>query len=330
MRSLRAIELWVATRSVRALCVGLFAAAALATAPPAQAISWRPPIRPLSEDDQIDMATSASRAIGVGAVSAVRESIDDQGTAWRWMTFEPRRWLKGDALNAPLRIYFPTISDLAYRRVLAWTRNSPPQCIVFARQRDDRLWVLAEHPDHFGGGIARVAPGSVSPVERAVLRGIERQTPEGVARRSALIVVGSTQPSATLCRTQGTWVHCADVRIDSVVAGNPQAGPVRVYSRFGGFDRYEHVLLMLTPGDASDYELVGFDGGALPIAGDRVGGQRIKLAELVTRIRRVSTGDHPPAGSGSRASPSPERASTVSATSRSSASTTNHDHSSRP
>lgn len=99
-----------------------------------------------------------------------------------------------------------------------------------------------------------------------IQQAIGSQTIEALARRSSLVVVGRTAPSGARCSAYGRPIKCAEVLIDSVVAGESPSGTLRVHSLFGGLATYSSVLLMLRRSGGDAYEVVGFEGGVLPIA----------------------------------------------------------------
>lgn len=252
------------------------------------ATTWLPPLRTLTTDERVELGVSGSQAIGVGQVIAVHDSLDADGVPWRWMTFAPKRWLKGAASPSNTRIYFSQITSYCYNKIAAWPSRPAPSCIVFIR-RAGNLWVLAESPSMPGGGVMRLG-SNVDEIadEAAVVRGIARQAPEEIARRSALIVVGKTVQRGAVCVTHGNAVKCADVVVDSVITGTLPPGVIHLHTLFGGFDTYDHVLLMLRPDGSGGFENVGFSGGTLPIVDGQVNSLGLSAQDLIGRLRQAT------------------------------------------
>jgi hypothetical protein len=241
----------------------------------------------LTDEERVELAVSASHAIVVGRVLAVRDSIDSEGMLWRWMVLDPVRWLKGNAGRARIPVYFSQITSTGYHKVFSWPNRPLPTCLVFMRRAGDR-WRLVEAPDIAGGGVIQLAPKPEGTDEAAAVRGIARQTLESLARRSTLIIVGKTVQTDAICHAHGKSVRCADVVVNSVIVGALPSGPIRVHTLFGGFDSHPHVLLMLRPDGSGGYENVGFGSGTLPINGDRVEALGENLRDLVGRIRQAA------------------------------------------
>lgn len=252
----------------------------------AHATLWPPPIRALTEDERVELAVSASHLIGVGEAESVADSLDREGTLWQWMVFQPRRWLKGDGGSRRVRVYFSQITDIGHRRIEAWTL--PARCLVFVQRRADGLLVLLEVPDIPGDGILRLGAEGDTSQETVVLRGVARETPEAIARRSSLVVVGRTTPGLVNCEVNGHIARCAQVEVDSVIAGQLPRGPLRVHlSLRSGFESIPAVLLMLRPDGYGNYENVGFGGGVLRISGGRVEALGESVQSVVLRIRHA-------------------------------------------
>jgi hypothetical protein len=245
-----------------------------------------PPIRPLTAAEKMEVAVTAAHAIGVGSVLSIQDSIAPDGMRWRWMTFQPERWLKGRAPLAQLRIYFPQSSDFGHRQVSEWMHSQPVKCLVFARWVRDPAapyWVLAENPSYPGEGILRVVDGDSAEV--AASQTINRLTPEELARRSTLVVVGVATPTRSRVRAYGKQISYTAVSVDSVLVGSVSPGPLRVYGAFGQLAVTGPVLLMLQAGEQGAYEVVGTTAGVFAISGDVVQGLGQDIASVAIRIR---------------------------------------------
>ena len=242
---------------------------------------WPKPIRPFTTAEQCEMAVTASDAIGVGLVHSPRDSIDDDGALWRWATFEPSRWLKGDGGTESLRVFFSTIAGTGgYERLSRASSGATTPCIAFLRRVSTGMWVAVEHPDYFQRG--GVLPWAGVDAESLVIRAVAAQTLESITRRSSLIVIGKTILNRAPCHVDGRSVRCAEVVVDSLIAGDLPNSPLRVFSAYGGFALYPKVLLMLRP-DGDGYQVVGTAAGVLPIVGDRVGSE--SLTAVLKRVR---------------------------------------------
>lgn len=258
------------------------------------ATTWMPPLHPLTQDEQLEKAIGESQFIGVGTVVAGHDSIAPDGMLWRWIVFRPRRWLKGSASTHDVRTYFSQISDCAYRQVLSWKGTRPLTSLVFIRQLSNSKLAIAEEPDNYGCGILRVT-SSPGLEEAKVIAAIVRQTPEEVARRSDLIVVGRTTDKWDTCSAYGRHTRCTEVQVDSVIAGTAPTGPLRVYGRYGGLfvparspgGLYPPVMLMLRSSGGRGYEVVGFSSGVLTITGNKVDALHATIGNVAARLRKA-------------------------------------------
>lgn len=273
--NLRRVPVWWA-----ALAMLFIASTALAT-------SWPPRAFPLSEDDQMDMATSYADAIVIGEVSSPRDSIDEDGNAWRWTTLKPSAWLKGVAYAQPIRVYFPQISNVSYNKV---SRADGASCLVILHRVGDgtsAYWVVAEQPDYPGQGIlVDIVPDS--PKASAVKKSIARVQLDSVTRRSVLIVIGSVGPSPRRITIGGTKVSCSQISVESSVFGPEGGGTLLVYGPYGALNMSGRALLFLSPGEDGAYKLTGFHSGLMTIESGTVRGQG-KLEDVVARIRLIKT-----------------------------------------
>ena len=284
--------IWLAM-SVAILSLGLFPSIATCT-------TWRAPMRPFTLAEQCEMAVVGSDAIGVGVVHTLRDSIDDTGELWQWATFEPRRWLKGNPGTKPFRVFFPqALGTGGYGRLLRSGSGAPIPCMAFLQRVESRSgyerelfrrmdrshgpWIAAEYPYFYRAG--GIVPRAGSEAESLVRGALRTQTWEALARRSTLIVIGSTiDPSSSPCHTAGRTVRCFEVVVDSVVSGNLPRAAIRVFDASGSFGDYSHVLFMLRP-DGDGYQVVG----PLALAAVRGGVRGDSLAAILRRVRAVLT-----------------------------------------
>ena len=258
---------------------------------PSAASTWRAPIRPLTDDERMEFAASATQAVGIGVCSGLQDSLDSEGNWWHWMVFTPDRWLKGGPGTAKLRLFLPTTSSLTRKSAAKWI-NGTARCLVFMRHVEsgqDGYWVVAEHPDFPGAGVLRldatIGATSVA-IENRAARAVSDNTLAGVARRSPLIIVGNVYPTTQRITFRGQTLKCPEVAIDSVVAGARPQGTLRVYTPYGGLPREGHMLLMLTPGEGGAFEVVGFESGAYDISNGEVTPLGQPLTAVVRSIRQ--------------------------------------------
>jgi hypothetical protein len=260
---------------------------ALVLAASACASTWIPSIRPLTEDERMELGVGLSDAVGIGSILAVKDSIDDAGMKWSWMVFRPEKWLKGSAALGVIRIYFP--GGGVQQRASSLLRESSPACLVFIHRVNDArqpYWALREHPDIPGGGLLRVGDRRRH-LEDGVTRATTKLSLEGMVQRSPLVVVGTVGPLRKL-QVQGRPIPCSEILVDSVIVGHFEA-PLRVYSLYGALEAYGPMLLMLKPGEAGAHELVGFTAGARPILGTTVEGLRDDLPTVSSRVRKIAS-----------------------------------------
>ena len=256
---------------------------------PADATTWPPPRRPLTDDEQMEFAVSGSHIVGVGTLTAMGDSLDKDGMGWSWMTFDPERWLKGGPGMWPLRLYFPTISHFAQRQAFEWSKEGPVRCLIFAHLVNDprwRYWALPEHPGFPGHGIVRLEDDP--DVERRATRVIAAVRPEALARRCALVVVGHSTPNRTPLRALHGHAKGVQVRVDSVISGRAVPGQVLhplFFGPYGLLSETGDLLLMLRPCSEGGWEVVGFGAGALKIRDGIVTDLNEPLANVVARIR---------------------------------------------
>ena len=235
------------------------------------------------------MAAASAHAIGVGSVLSVQDSIAPDGMAWRWMVFRPERWLKGRESLALLRIYFPQISNFGHRQVFEWMHSPPVRCLVFVRSVADArapYRALAEHPHFPGVGILRMTDDD-SEVEIAATQAIKRITPEELARRSTLVIVGEAHPARGLARAYARQFRYSEVQVDSVLVGSAAAGLLRVYGPYGQIAATGTVLLMLRSGEEGAYEVV--TAGAFAISNGVVKRLDESIASVAARIRGATS-----------------------------------------
>jgi hypothetical protein len=256
-----------------------------------------PPIRPLTNDERLELATSSADAVAIGILEAVRDSIDDEGTLWSWMQFKPLRSIKGDLGTEPLRVYLPNITRYARSRAPVLLAAGPTRCLIFARlvrASSGGFWALVEHPEFPGKGLVHMPTGSVTEAAHDFDRAAARLTPEALTIRSTLVVIGDVYPGAGRVRMPEGTMKCPVIHVDSVLAGSIPA-PVeslRAYGLFGAPDIAGKVILMLRPGHDGAYELLGFNSGVLPIRDGKVVGTDDTVPAFVARIRRAAQAEH--------------------------------------
>jgi hypothetical protein len=244
----------------------------------------------------MEMAVAHAHAVGVGSVLSIQDSIAPDGMPWRWMVFQSRRWLKGNVPAERFRIYFPQSSNFGYREVSEWLRSPPVECLVFLRSVADPnspYWVVAEHPDFPGAGVVRLSVGDTARQESSAARAIARLTPEELAWRSAIVVVGEARPTRARIRAYGKVISYTEVGVDSLLVGTVPPGPIRVYGLYGSLGVTGPVLLMLRPGESGAYEVVGATAGVLPIKNGAVEQLGESISSVAGRIRRAVSGRTP-------------------------------------
>src|SRR5262245_22618790 len=139
---------------------------------PAHATSWPVPRRPLSTDEQMEMAVSQAQHVLIGTALASGDSLDDAGLLWRWVDVMPQRWLKGPKTQALVRVFFSQTSDRGWSQVAAWKPEFPVRCLVFLRNASGQqgsYLAVTEHPEFPGCGIVRLAKQIDVQEQRATL-----------------------------------------------------------------------------------------------------------------------------------------------------------------
>src|SRR5207302_816161 len=112
-----------------------------------------------------------------------------------------------------------------------------------------------------GIGVIAVSGDPSDPSERRIVAALQELTPEALAHRSDLVVIGDVMPGAR-CTVGGRTIKCGQVRVDSVVIGGLPEGALRChptgYSGTPGLGLGPEKMLLYLRRDGDIYEVVGF------------------------------------------------------------------------
>lgn len=251
----------------------------------ALATTWQRPARELTPDERMEMAVSASDAVLVGTLSAVRDSIAQDGGVISWTTINPSRWVRQNGGTGPVRVYFPIVSQDAHDNAARWLEETPSVNVFAFIKRVPRGWVLVENPSYPGGGMIKLSSLSPSVYDTMVDQATTRITPTALGRRADLVVVGQVLATPGRCTAFGSTTKCTSVRVDEVLAGDATIGStIHIYTLFGGLAKQGRLILFLKRG-IDGYEAIGFRKGALPVVNGAIEGTSMTVAALSDSLR---------------------------------------------
>jgi hypothetical protein len=247
------------------------------------ATTWPAPVTPLTDDDKMDFAVSGGHLPVLVSVEAIRDSADADGVLIHWMSVQPLRWYRGNRGHLPVRIVFPPVAQGLFAELASWMEEGAVTAVMFPYERDGQLFASAG-PSLPGGGMLRPEGRGLPELEAEVGRGIERTTPEGLERRSDLVLVGHVLDSDHTCEFQGRQIGCTRVAVDSVVAGTAPSDTIDVFDDYGPLLRRGSKLLTLRRAGRA-FRVVGAGNGMSPILGQRVLWHETSVDDMSRRIR---------------------------------------------
>src|SRR5439155_19867953 len=103
--------------------------------------------------------------------------------------------------------------------------------LVFLRRGHSGGWLLNDTPFDYGFGITEVPPAMISSVVRRASAVLRRQSLDSLAMRADLVVLGTaSNDDAPDCQPYSRRIPCVNVRVDSLLSGEPADTSLRVYS----------------------------------------------------------------------------------------------------
>lgn len=249
----------------------------------AAATTWPAPITPLTDADRMEYAVSGNALPGLVAVEAVGDSADADGDVLFWMNVRPVRWYRGQGPHRPVRIIVSPVAQELYFRVASWMAEGPVVVVLFALERNGQLYARGG-PSLPGGGVLRPEPAQLPEIEASIASAIERTSPEGLERRSDLVLVGQVLDLDRDCNFEGRVVGCTRVAVDSVLAGKAPSDTIDVHDDYGPLFRRGPKLLCLRRAGTA-YRVVGAANGMSPIVAGRAEWHGAPISEVARRIR---------------------------------------------
>lgn len=297
---------WRHSRRAVILSVGLV----FCSYAPAAATLWLAPARDLNDKERLELSALRSDAvvlaINLGYFDTLLVTEPSGSATFRVLRLLPVRWLKGDAdSGVTLAAFAPIGSTLP--EGLKEKAKEPKGLLVFLRRIDhggdanlkpgrlplppkprDVIWYINSSPYDFGQGVAVVQDSEADSLVAETTRALATGTVEGLARGADLIVVGIVVNRDVPCQIPGGHGGCAEIRIDSTIAGGAPSRSIYVYSLLlGRPNGGQHLLFLRSVGSATYEILTPVGAGAMAIRAGIVLPQAQDLRAVAGRIRTL-------------------------------------------
>lgn len=259
-----------------------------------EATMWPAPVRPLSNDEQVEYAVSRADAILIGRIEAyngVRISIPDTPRLGPWdhyLIVRPDRWIKGSPTDSLVRVEAGWLSELAQ------VRDSSDRYFFFLEKWIDRAsgksrWVL-NSPKMFESPYTKLkGMGKMTDAPEGLPDGaadaVARQSLKSLAYRADLIILGAPTKLFANCQSYERSRRCPRYRVISDIAGTAPGDTVNVFAWIPGLEPYREAIIFARRVPDGSYELLSAAAGGMMIENGIVQRTGLPVAKQVAEIR---------------------------------------------
>jgi hypothetical protein len=264
-------------------------------APIGSACASSPPIeylRPLMEDEWLDLGVTSSAAVVTGRVShfdvtAFAETLGVKGgVALRHTVFlTDVEWLVGPPGPDTLRVYLPP--DWPHARVFL-TESQKARGWALLHLNTWRLgWKIDQFDQRRPGGSKAVRALDASELQNvrvSVGEAVRRTSLDSLSMHADLVVIGRTTRLAYCTAGNRRWI-CMEVAADSAIAGRLRPGPVTIVPNGSQTHTVGTSIMFLREMADGRYSIMASDGALL-----RITPQGLRFREpmtLETAVARI-------------------------------------------
>ena len=258
----------------------------------ALALSYPPPVRPLTSTERAELSVGLADVILTAQCTALFDTSLGEGTYFHCMEVVPLEHLKGSVGAGPTTIFFPdVITSGSYRMLLRHRAELPISILILAHRVGDR-WVVSDDPNALTPGVLLTSDPHTRTALLEFRSAIRELEDSRLAARSDAIVIATPKGYSGTCGAEGHRFSCTPMRVDTVVAGVVRDSIVSVFTSLGRVQDQHRCLLMLRRAGDSLYEVVGFDRGVRQIQGRNFRDSVEQVDSAVVRLRDLYRAAH--------------------------------------